>query len=212
MVWMLQKNLDNLTVGRYYSGSVIADAPLKIASRRSMMRKKLFFPFLVVACIFTFVPCIFADSDLGGWWKASINFNEGDFVTGGWEQFQTLSAKSISYLYIFLQSASSGTAYLIVFDKPAGTYFLENIYSVYIKNNILTLTGPATADTDGNLTSSSTIVLRASGTLNHIKSMKGYYTRYDEDSGFVGMGSLTASRITFLQTIPDAVKQLIPNP
>jgi len=174
------------------------------------MRKKLFSPFLVIACIFTFVPCIFADADLSGWWKVTINFDQGDFVTGNWEQFQTMSAKSISYLYIDLQSASSGTAYMILFDKPAGTYLLENTYAVYIRNKIVTLTGPFTGDADGNLTSSSTIVLRASGTLNHIRSMKGYYTRYDEDFGFVGMGSLSASRITYLNTIPDAVKQLIP--
>jgi hypothetical protein len=55
-------------------------------------------------------------------------------------------------------------------------------------------------------------VFRTLGGYN-IPYMKGFYTRYDNVTDqIVRMGTLSASRVLSLQTIPDEVKKLLPTP
>lgn len=174
------------------------------------MKKKTLFCFFVTASLLISVPYAFGGSTIAGWWKVAVTINEGDFVTGDWQATQSFGPKSLFYLYISLNGSSSGLAAFIQSDN--GTYSLENTYQVYTKNNIVVLVGPSTVDTDGNLTSGSTIVLRTLGGYN-IPYMKGFYTRYDNvTEQIVRMGTLNLSRVLLLQTIPDEVKKLIPSP
>lgn len=173
------------------------------------MKKKTLFCFFLTASLLISVPYAFGGSTIAGWWRVAVTINEGDFVTGNWHATQTVGQNNLSYLYISLNGSSSGLAAFIEGDN--GTYSLENTYAVYIKNNIVVLVGPSTVDTDGNLTSGSTIVFRTLGGYN-IPYMKGFYTRYDNVTDqIVRMGTLNASRVVLLQTIPDEVKKLLPS-
>jgi hypothetical protein len=167
---------------------------------------------LLAAVAFSFlaVPSAPADTNVAGWWRVQVKITEGDFVTGEWTRIQTPSSRYLSYMFIALTSSSSGTAYFVAWDNNTKVYFLENTYTLYTKNNIVLLTGPATSDDEFQLNSSSTIVLKAYGGAG-LSIMTGNYTRYDRDGEqFVGMGTLTATRANLLNTIPDEVKLLIP--
>jgi len=173
-----------------------------------MKKKSLSCSFIVVGLLLMSAPSALGDST-AGWWKVSVNLSTGDYVTGDWQTNKTVGRKSLSYLYIFLPTSSSGTAYFV--ENLGGDYFLENTFSVYTKNRILKLTGPSTLDEADNLASGGTIILRAIGEVDVI-SMKGFYTRYDNvTEQFVRMGTLVLARVP-VQSVPDAVMRLIPGP
>lgn len=174
----------------------------------SLMKKKLFFSLFLLASLFVFTPSLYA-LQFDGWWTARFSIEEGDFVTGSWRSFQTWG-KMASYLYIYQDNSSSGRAYLVEFDPDDQSYFLKNIYTVYIKSNIIVLTGPYGTDAYGMLTLASTIVFRTLGSATTIAWMKGNHTEYDiETYQMVRMGTVNVSRIR-VDKVPTGAKSVIP--
>jgi hypothetical protein len=159
--------------------------------------------------LFIFLTPAFAQNEISGWWSVKGTYLQGDFVTGDWTTLHA-GGKKVSYFYFFQDTSTSGTGYFALFDESTQSYILE-IYTLFIKNNIVVLYIPTTFDTNGNpIIAASTLILRARGSAGTITMMSGYYTLYDTETDlFVRMGPVLATRVLISQ-VPDAVKLLIP--
>ena len=176
------------------------------------MKKNVLIYLIFFICFHIFISNTYADSNIAGWWRATITIQQGDFVTGVWDTIYS-QGKKRSYFYIDLPSSLSGTAYLALWNPLEGNYILET-YTLYIRNNIAALVIPSSVDANGDLISGSTIILRVYGSPNHLSNMKGYYTLFDRENTvtpeeFVRMGPVSAYRIDVRQ-VPEDVKDLIP--
>jgi hypothetical protein len=173
------------------------------------MIRRICFSFVFVMCLFIFLTPAFAQNEISGWWSVKGTYLQGDFVTGDWTTLQA-RGKKVSYFYFFQDTSTSGTGYFALFDESTQSYIKE-IYTLYIKNNIVVLYIPTTFDTNGNpIPAAATIIMRALGSAGTITLMSGYYTLYDMETDlFVRMGPVLATRVLISQ-VPLAVKQLIP--
>jgi hypothetical protein len=177
------------------------------------MKKNVLIYLIFFICFFIFISNTYADSNIAGWWRATITIQQGDFVTGVWDTIYS-QGKKRSYFYIDLPSSLSGTAYLALWNDLEENYILET-YTLYIRNNIAVLVIPSAVDaTNGDVMSGSTIILRVYGSPNNLYNMKGFYTLFDRENAvtpeeFVRMGPVSAYRIG-VREVPKDVKDLIP--
>jgi len=175
------------------------------------MKKVILISSIFFFCLLISVSHTQAQSSIAGWWKTRITIQQGDFVTGVWDLIQD-NGKHSCYLYILLTSSIAGTGYLALWDPQSQNYILET-YNLLIQNNIAVLVIPTSVDTNGNILSGGTIVLRVSGGPNALTSMTGYYTLFDMESTatpeqFVRMGSVSAVRVLPSQ-VPTAASNLV---
>lgn len=172
-----------------------------------LMKKIILISSIFLFCLLISVSHTHAQSSIAGWWKTGISIQQGDFQTGTWDSINA-RGKHACYLYIFLSTSTSGSAYLALWDAPSQSYILET-YNLYIQNNIAVLVIPTSEDTDGNILSGATIVLRLSGGPNTLNSMNGYYTLFDIDPStpeqLVRMGPVAAYRVNPKNVPTDAV-------
>jgi hypothetical protein len=172
-----------------------------------MKKNILIFGMIVTTYLILSVSPTYAQFEIAGWWKARMIMQQGDFVTGRWDQIPG-SGKHASYLYILLSSSTYGLAYLFLWDGAEGKYIKED-YTFYTRNNIVVLSIPTTLDANGYPINGGTIVLRLYGS-----NMKGYYTLFDMETAgtpdqFVRMCPVEANRIT-PDKVPEDVAELIP--
>ena len=99
--------------------------------------------------------------DIAGWWAGRSTYQQGDFVTGDWTSLPA-AGKKASYLYIFQQTANTGTAYLLIWDDASSDYLLET-YNLYIKNNVIVLYVPTFFDPTTGGPAAATLVLKPTG-------------------------------------------------
>jgi hypothetical protein len=114
-------------------------------------------------------------------------------------------------LYLFQQTATSGTGQFVIWDDLSQSYLLED-YTLFYKNNVVVLYFPTVFDTSGN-PAAANLIFKAVGSASTITSMSGYYTLYDMENEstpdqFVRMGPVLATRVP-VSRVPDEVKQLI---
>jgi hypothetical protein len=148
--------------------------------------------------------------DISGWWSVQGTFQQGDIVTGDWTTLQA-RYKKVSYLYVFQETATSGTGQFVVWDDSSQNYLLEN-YTLFYKNNVVVFYFPTIFDSNGN-PAAANLIFKAVGSGSTIISLNGYYTVYDMENEsttdqFVRMGPVLATRVP-VSRVPDAVKQLI---
>jgi hypothetical protein len=135
---------------------------------------------VVVVALIGFTPFFARAQGINGWWEARMAIDNGDLVTGVWAGFRA-AGPNVSYLYIYdaSENSYSGKACHVEREGIGGSYVRENTFSVYIKNNVAVLTGPASVDDDGQLAEGSTMILEISGNRGIPGKMTGYYTKYD---------------------------------
>jgi len=174
------------------------------------MTRKIGLGVISVVAFFIFLTPAWAQLDISGWWSVKATYLQGDIVTGDWITMQA-RGKKVSYLYVFQETATSGTGQFVIWDDASQSYLLE-VYTLFFKNNVVVLYIPTGFDSSGNPAAAS-ITLRALGSASTITSMSGYYAAYDTENEstpdqFVRMGPVMANRVLVSQ-VPDAVKQLI---
>jgi len=172
-----------------------------------MKKNTLIFFMIIAVYLVLSASHTYAQFEVAGWWKVRMVMQQGDFVTGRWEQI-TGAGKKASYLYIVLTSSTYGLAYLFLWDDAEGKYIKED-YAFYIRNNIAVLTIPTLLDENEYPINGRTIVLKLYGS-----KMRGYYTLFDmETTGttdqFVRMCPVDANRTT-PGKVPEEVAELIP--
>ena len=177
-----------------------------------MMKRGALIGIVVVIALILFIPFFAYAQGINGWWDAQMpSLKNGDIVTGEWTNFRA-AGPNISFLYIFdaSENSYSGTAYYIEREAVGGSYVLGNTFSVYIKNNIAVFAGPPSVDDDGQLLEGSTMVLQILDSIpGNPGQMKGFYTKYDIQLGYVKAGPVTARRKT-IEKIPEEVSVLVP--
>ena len=176
------------------------------------MKKNISIFGVVFTCLLIFVSHAYAQSSIEGWWRARMAIQQGHFETGTWDRIQA-TGKHTGYLDIIKSTSNSGTAHLVLWSDLDQRYILES-YTLYMRNNIVVLSVPTSADADENLIAGSTIILRIYGGPNTLNSMKGYYTLFDIESTdtpeqFVRMGPVDAYRVN-PDKVPEDVMKLIP--
>jgi hypothetical protein len=151
---------------------------------------------MIVIALILFIPFFACAQGINGWWEARMALKNGDFVTGEWTGFRA-AGPNVSYLYIYdaLENSYSGKACYVERDAVGGSYVRENTFSVYTRNNIAVLAGPASVDDNGQLIEGSTMVLEILGIRGIPSNMKGFYTKYDIQFGQeVKTGSISARK------------------
>ena len=176
----------------------------------NFMTRRICLGVISVVVFFTFLPPAWAQLDISGWWSVKGTYLQGDFVTGDWVTLQA-RGKKVSYLYLFQETATSGTGQFVIWDDASQNYLLET-YTLFFKNNIVVLYIPTVFDSGDN-PAAATIILRALGSASTITTMNGYYTLYDMENEatpdqFVRMGPVMANRVLVSQ-VPNAVKELV---
>ncbi len=179
------------------------------------MKKIILISSIFLFCLLISVSHTHAQSSIAGWWKTRITIQQGHFETGLWDSIQA-RGKHSCYLYVVLTASTSGAGYLALWDDLNQKYILET-YNLYIRNNIAVLVIPTSADTDGNIISGATIVLRLFGGPNTLNSMMGFYTLFDMESAstpeqFVRMGPVDAVRVNPNQVPTDAANLVFGQP
>jgi len=174
------------------------------------MTRRICFGVISVVVFFMFLTPAWAQLDISGWWSVKGTYLQGDFVTGDWVTLHA-GGKKVSYLYLFQQTATSGTGQFVIWDDLSQSYLLED-YTLFYKNNVVVLYFPTVFDTSGN-PAAANLIFKAVGSASTITSMSGYYTLYDMENEstpdqFVRMGPVLATRVP-VSRVPDEVKQLI---
>ena len=180
------------------------------------MKKKIFYLFIITLTILTIVNGAHA-LDIEGWWKANMNIEYADLVTGEWDSIRAIGTLA-SYLYFFNvnENTFSGAGYLIL-NKGNNEYYtniVDGHYTVYFRNNAVVLFIQSGLLGEGDQAVGSTIILRANGTPTTVTQLKGYYTEYDiENTGtqeqFIRMATISATRVN-VELVPEGAKNLIP--
>ncbi len=152
--------------------------------------------------------------DISGWWAGRGTYQQGDFVTGDWTNLQARGKES-SYLYVFQETSTTGTAYFLIWDDITQDYLLEP-YNLFIKNNIAVLYIPTFFDPTTGAPAAATIVLKPFGSANYVTSMNGFYTLYDmEATGttdlFVRMGGIVFNHV-LVDKVPQKAAEKVPFP
>ena len=174
------------------------------------MTRRICLGFIAVVVFFIFLPPAWAQLDVSGWWSVQGTYQQGDFVTGDWITLQA-RYKKLSYLYIFQQTATSGTGQFVIWDDLSQSYLMET-YILFYKNNVVVLYFPTVFDGSGN-PAAANLIFKAIGSGSTILSMNGFYSLYDMENEstpdqFVRMGTVLATRVP-VSRVPDAVKLLI---
>ncbi len=180
------------------------------------MKKLVLFSVTVALGFFLLVPGLHA-FDITGWWKVTINIEEGDFQTGRWQNWRS-AGKGVSYLYISSTDLPSGWAVLLLWNPAESGYIrepFEGYYGGYIFNNIVLFSlGQFTSD--GVPVVGGTITLRPIGSSERPYMMRGIYSVYDRETEgtpdqFVRMGTMSATRIA-PEYVPEEAITLITPP
>ena len=180
------------------------------------MKKNLFSLIIATLTILTVIHGAHA-LDIEGWWKANMNIEYADLVTGEWDSIRAIGTLA-SYLYFFNvnENTFSGAGYLIL-NKGNNEYYtniVDGHYTVYFRNNAVVLFIQSGLLGEGDQASGSMIILKAYGTPTTVTQLKGYYTEYDiENTGtpeqFIRMGTISATRVN-VELVPEGAKNLIP--
>jgi hypothetical protein len=181
-----------------------------------VMKKSILFLFVTTLAIFTIINGAHA-LDIDGWWKATMQIEYSDLVTGEWETIRAIGTMA-SYLYFFNvnENTFSGAGYLIL-NRGNNEYYtnlVDGYYTVYFRNNVVVLFIQSGLFPDGIEAVGSTIVLKAHSTPTTVTKLTGYYTEYDiENTGtpeqFIRMGTISATRVN-VEMVPEGAKNLIP--
>ena len=177
------------------------------------MKRKICLSLVCVLGLFILMTPALA-YDISGWWSGKATYQQGDFVTGDWINLQARGAKS-SYLYVFQETSTAGTAHFLIWDDITQDYLLET-YNLFIKNNVIVLYIPTFFDPTTGAPAAATIVLKPFGSANYITSMNGFYTLYDmEATGttdlFVRMGGVVFNHV-LVGKVPQKAAEKVPFP
>lgn len=75
------------------------------------MKKNVLIYLIFFICFFIFISNTYADSNIAGWWKATITIQQGDFVTGVWDtiysQGKNVLIFTLTYLVLYLVRLTS---------------------------------------------------------------------------------------------------------
>ncbi len=178
------------------------------------MKKFLFLILPLLSCLL-FSTNLFAQN-FYGWWKCFSGGSEvGDFTTGEWI-YEKVTYNKGSYLYI----GNNNEAYLIQWNDSKG-FYLENAFTFHERNNILILRG--LSDEGGDLSFSSTAILKTSLPHPYPNKIVLTYTRYDlrkpddrddlskevpYDFPYVKKFNLIFTRVRDITKVPEEVKRL----
>ena len=179
------------------------------------MKKLALLSVIVALGFFLFVPGLHA-LDITGWWKLTMNLDQGDFQTGQWRSWRS-AGKGVSYLYVSSTDLPDGWAVLLLWDEASSDYIREpseGYYGGYIFNNIIVFS-LGQFSLDGVPVVGGTMTFRPIGSSVRPYMMRGVYSVYDRETEgtpdqFVRMGTMSATRIA-PEYVPElAIEKITP--